>query len=256
VSLRLIRELHARLMAGVRGERATSGEFRRTQNWIGRPGCTLNEAEFVPPVVPEMQEALGEFEKYLHSVCPYPPLIRVGLIHYQFEAIHPFVDGNGRIGRLLISLLLVNWNLLLLPLLYLSAFFERHRQDYYDLLLALSERGAWHGWLLFLLRGVAEQARDAISRAKQLQDLQVEWRQRLTQTRVSALLLRLADELFQVPAITIPQVQKLLGVTHRSASQMVERLVAAKILRPIPGQARNRQFVAQEILDVLSEGRQ
>jgi len=256
VSLRLIRELHARLMAGVRGERATPGEFRRSQNWIGRPGCTLNEAEFVPPVVPEMQEALGEFEKYLHSVCPYPPLIRVGLIHYQFEAIHPFVDGNGRIGRLLISLLLVNWNLLPLPLLYLSAFFERHRQDYYDLLLALSERGAWHGWLLFLLRGVAEQARDAISRAKQLQDLQVEWRQRLTQTRVSALLLRLADELFQVPAITIPQVQKLLGVTHRSASQMVERLVAAKILRPIPGQARNRQFVAQEILDVLSEGRQ
>jgi Fic family protein len=254
VSLRLIRELHERLMTGVRGDRATPGEFRRSQNWIGRPGCTLSEADFVPPPVPDMQEALNELEKYLHYDCPYPPLVRIGLIHYQFEAIHPFLDGNGRIGRLLISLLLVHWNLLPLPLLYLSAFFERHRQDYYDLLLAVSKRGAWREWLLFFLRGVKEQARDAIARAKRLQDLQLEWRQRLQATpRTSALLLQLVDELFQVPAITIPQVQKMLNVTHRAANQMVTRLVQESILRPVPGQARNRQFLAQQILDVLSE---
>jgi Fic family protein len=186
--------------------------------------------------------------------CLYPPLVRIGLIHYQFEAIHPFLDGNGRIGRLLISLLLVSWNLLPLPLLYLSVFFERHRQNYYDLLLAVSKRGAWREWLVFFLRGVQEQARDAIARAKRLQDLQREWRQRLQATpRTSALLLQLVDELFQVPAITVPQVQKMLNVTHRAANQMVTRLVRESILHPVPGQSRNRQFLAQPILEVLSE---
>jgi cell filamentation protein, protein adenylyltransferase len=254
VSLRLIRELHERLMTGVRGDRATLGEFRRSQNWIGRPNCTLNEAEFIPPPAPEMQEALYALESYLHRDCLYPPLVRIGLIHYQFEAIHPFLDGNGRIGRLLISLLLVSWNLLPLPLLHLSAFFERQRQDYYDLLLAVGKRGAWREWLVFFLRGVREQARDAIVRAKRLQDLQREWRQQLQATpRTSALLLQLVDELFQVPAITVPQVQKILNVTHRAANQMVTRLVRESILHPVPGQARNRQFLAQPILDVLSE---
>jgi Fic family protein len=254
VSLRLIRELHERLMTGVRGDRATPGEFRRSQNWIGRPGCTLNEAEFVPPPVPEMQEALHELEKYLHHDCPYPPLVRIGVIHYQFEAIHPFLDGNGRVGRLLISLLLVHWDLLPLPLLYLSAFFERQRQDYYDLLLAVSKRNAWREWLLFFLRGVKEQARDAVARARRLQDLQLEWRQRLQATpRTSALLLQLVDELFQTPAITVSRVQKLLNVTHRAANQMIARLVQKNILRPVPGQSRNRQFLAQQILDVLNE---
>jgi Fic family protein len=143
ISLRLVRELHEHLLKGVRGERATPGEFRHSQNWIGKPRCTLNDADYIPPPVPEMNDALDAFEKYLHSGNDHPPLVRLALIHYQFEAIHPFLDGNGRIGRLLLSLLLVNWKLLPLPLLYLSAFFERHRQDYYDLLLAISERGAW-----------------------------------------------------------------------------------------------------------------
>ena len=174
------------------------------------------------------------------------------LIHYQFEAIHPFLDGNGRIGRLLISLLLVNLNLLPLPLLYLSAYFEQHRNDYYDLLLAVSERGAWRGWIMFFLRGVADQARDAIIRSKRLQDLQQEWRQRLQATpRTSARLLRLVDEVFLSPAVTITQIQKMLGVTHRAANQMVERLVREDILSPGPEQARNRQFFAREILDIL-----
>jgi len=212
VSLRLLRELHARLMEGVRGEHATPGEFRRSQNWIGRPGCTIQDAEFVPPPVPEMQEALDAFEKYLHVEDNYPPLIRLAFIHYQFETIHPFLDGNGRIGRLAITLLLVNWDLLPLPLLYLSAFFEKHRQGYYDLLLGVSRQGAWPRWVEFFLRGVAEQARDAGQRAKRLQDLQEEWRARLAQKRSPGLLFRLADSLFETPILTIPQAQSLLGV--------------------------------------------
>ncbi len=253
VSLRLIRELHEKLMAGVRGEHATPGEFRRTQNWIGPPGCTLNEATFVPPPPADMHEALDALEKYLHREDVYPPLLRLGLVHYQFEAIHPFVDGNGRIGRLLLSLLLVQWDLLPLPLLYLSAYFHRHRQAYYERLLRVSERGAWRDWLLYFLRGVAEQAKDALTRARRLQDLQVSWRSRLTQARTSALALRLADGLFTTPILTIPQAQRMLNVTYPSAQKNVERLVQAGILRLISEGSYSRTYAAQEILDVIHE---
>jgi len=253
VSLRLMRELHGRLMQGVRGGHATPGEFRRSQNWIGRPGCSLNEAEYVPPPPDEMLAALDAFEKYLHAEEEQPRLVQLAFIHQQFEAIHPFLDGNGRIGRLLISLLLVEWGLLPLPLLYLSAYFEPHRQAYYDLLLAVNTEGAWRAWVLFFLRGIAEQARDAGARAKRLQDLQAEWRTRLTDARSSVLLLRLTDELFKVPVITLPQAQRILSVTHRSATVIVERLVAEGILHPVTGRVRNRQFVAQAILDVAGD---
>jgi len=253
VSLRLIRELHEHLMAGVRGEKATPGEFRRSQNWIGRPGCTLDDADYVPPPVPDMQQSLDAFEKYLHSGNDYPPLVRLALIHYQFEAIHPFLDGNGRIGRLLISHLLVTWNLLPMPLLYLSAYFERFHQDYYDKLLAISERAAWSDWLLFFLQGVAEQAQDAIARAKRLQDLQHEWREKLTQARASALLLRLADSLFQSPVITIPQAQRLLDVTYRSAQLNVEKLIEAGILQQVGEASYGKAFSAQAVIDLVSE---
>ncbi len=254
VSLRLIREVHAHLMEGVRGEQATPGEFRRTQNWIGTPGCTLNEATYVPPPVEEMHAALDAFEKYLHTEDALPPLVRLALVHYQFEAIHPFVDGNGRIGRLLLSLLLVHWNLLPLPLLYLSAFFEKHRQAYYDLLLAVSARSAWHEWIEFFLRGVAEQARDAVLRMKQLQDLRAEWHERLAKTRASALQLRLADRLFESPVITIPQARDYLKITYRSAQKNVEKLVAAKILHPLGSATYGRMFIASEIVQIIGGG--
>ena len=253
VSLRLIRELHERLLAGVRGEHATPGEFRRTQNWIGPPGCTLNESVFVPPPVPQMHEALSALEKYLHSDDLYPPLVRLALVHYQFEAIHPFVDGNGRIGRLLITLLLVQWQLLPLPLLYLSAYFYRYRQEYYDLLLGVSERGAWRDWILFFLRGVAEQAQDAIARARHLQDLREEWRRRLSQARTSALTLRLVDLLFTNPVLTVPQVQKWLGMTYPGAKQIVERLIQAGILEPVGDTSYRKEYQAAEILNTLAE---
>ncbi len=253
VSLRLIRELHERLMEEVRGEHATPGEFRRSQNWIGHPGCTLNEAEFVPPPVREMHKALGAFEKYIYSGDDYPPLVRLALIHYQFEAIHPFLDGNGRIGRLLISLLLVHWELLPLPLLYLSAFFDRRRDEYYDLLLAVSERGAWREWVEFFLRGVAEQALDAIARAKRLQDLQSEWHARLTQARASTLLLRLVDSLFTSPVLTIPQAQDLLDVTYPTAQRNIQKLVDAGILQQVGESSYGKTFVAEKILQAISE---
>jgi Fic family protein len=250
ISLRLIRELHEHLMEGVRGERATPGEFRRTQNWIGRPGCTLNEAEFVPPPVIKMHKALDAFEKYLHSKDPYPPLARLAFIHYQFEAIHPFLDGNGRIGRLLLSLLLVSWNLLPLPLLHLSAFFEQHRQDYYNLLLAVSEQGAWREWVIFFLRGVAEQARDACIRAKQLQDLQTEWRRKLQQARVSGLVVGIADFLLERPILSASEVQKKFGVSHPAAIRALRRLEEMQILQEVTGKERNRLYLAKEIIKI------
>ena len=253
VSTRLMRELHERLLRGVRGEHATPGEFRRSQNWIGRQNCTLNEAEYVPPPVAEMQEALAALEGYLHAESSeHPALVRLAFIHYQFEAIHPFIDGNGRIGRLLLSLLLVNWALLPLPLLYLSAYFERDRQRYYDLLMAVSRRGAWHEWTLYFLQGVIEQSQDAAARAKRLQDLQQKWRESLAQGRASALLPKLADSLFASPILTIPQAQRLLDVTYHSAQRNVEKLVEAGILRPVGESAGGKAFVADEILGIIT----
>jgi Fic family protein len=251
VSLRLMRELHERLMAGVRGGAATPGEFRHSQNWIGQPGCTLAQADFVPPPPAEMQGALSDLEEYLHRDDGYPLLMRLAFVHYQFEAIHPFLDGNGRIGRLLLSLLSVHWGLLPLPLLYLSGYFESHRSDYYGLLAAVSERGAWRDWLLFFLRGVAEQARDANARAKRLQDLQIEWRRQLLEERSAGLLLRLVESLFKNPMLTVPQAQLLLGVTHRSAQHSVDKLVQVGILRPAGKSVRARVYVAPAIVDTV-----
>ncbi len=252
VSLRLIRELHDRLMRGVCGEHATPGEFRRSQNWIGRPGCSLNEAEYVPPPPAEMLAALDAFEKYLHTDDVQPRLVRLAFIHQQFEAIHPFLDGNGRIGRLLISLLLVEWGLLPLPLLYLSAYFEQERRSYYDLLWRVNADGDWRSWALFFLHGVAEQARDASARAKRLQDLQAEWRTHIMHERAPALTLVLIDELFRSPMVTIPHVAKLLGVTYHSAQRHVERLLHAGILTQVSDQSAGKLFSAREILEITT----
>jgi Fic family protein len=250
VSLRLIREVHERLMKGVRGGHATPGEFRTRQNWIGAPNCTLNEASFVPPPVEEMQAALGVLEHYLHDEDQTPPLARLAYIHYQFEAIHPFIDGNGRIGRLLIILLLVHWNLMPIPLLYLSAYFERNRSQYYDLLMAVSQRSAWREWLVFFLRGVQEQSFDAAQRGKQLQDLQADWQKRLAGVR-SARALLLTNSLFEIPYVTIPQAAKLLNVTYQTADSSIKRLVDAGILKKIGKDSYNKTFAAADILKII-----
>jgi len=252
VCLPFMQELHERLMAGARGAQRAPGQFRRVQVIIG-PSNRLSDATFVPAALPQMQPALNELEKYLHSDDPNPPLVRLALIHYQFEAIHPFLDGNGRIGRLLIPLLMVNWGLLPSPLLYLSAYFEQHRPEYYDHLLAVSQRGAWREWIVFFLRGVTEQAQDAISRAKRLQDLQLRWRHALIQTRTSAFQLQLLDSLFQTPVLTIPQAQTLLNTTYKSAKLNVEKLTEIGILQQVDESTYAKSFAAMDILRIMEQ---
>jgi Fic family protein len=249
--LRLIRELHERLLQNVRGEDRRPGEFRTCQNFIGKRGQTPKEARFVPPPVTEMMTALHDLERFVANPGPIPVLVQLALVHYQFETIHPFMDGNGRVGRLLISLLLCERGGLPGPLLYLSAFLERHRDEYVDQLLRVSQTGAWEGWLSFFLRGVAEQARDAIQRSQRLLDLRENYRKKLAATRASALSLTLVDALFELVAITIPKAGRLLEVTPRSAQQNVEKLEKFGIVREVTGRQRNRVYLADEILGAL-----
>jgi len=253
VSSRLMKELHERLMRGTRGEHLTPGEFRRSQNWIGPPGCSLNDATFVPSPVAEMKEALSDLERYIHAESNMPPLVRMALIHYQFEAIHPFLDGNGRIGRLLITLLLCAEGLLPQPLLYLSAFFERHRSEYYRLLLEVSQRGNWLEWITFFLRGVSEQSVDALNRANQLQQLSLEYRETLHAKRSSATLLRMCDRLFKNPVFSPNSISKALDLTYVSAQKNIDKLVDAGILREITGRKRGRIYVAQQVMEILEK---
>jgi Fic family protein len=253
LSLRLIKEIHAILTKGVRGHAQASGEFRRSQNWIGPAGCTLMEATYVPPPPNELMPTLDSFEKYLHSPPDFPPLIRLSFIHYQFEAIHPFLDGNGRIGRLLITLLLCAENLLPQPLLYLSAYFEKYRKEYYERLLDVSQQGNWKDWVGFFLRGISSQSRDAIRRSDLLLDLWQKYRSDLQAARASALLLQLVDELFAFPAITNSIAAQKLSVTPRSAQLNIEKLLTAGILKEATGKQRNRVYVAPEIISIVEE---
>ena len=182
LSLRLMRELHERLMGGVRGDVAMPGEFRRSQNWIGRPGSTLTDATYVPPSPDELMPCLAALEDFLHDRT-FPPLVHAALVHAQFEAIHPFLDGNGRVGRLLITLLLVERDVLPSPLLYLSAYFEQMRQEYYARLLGITERGEWEEWLVYFLDGVAVQSADAVERIQGIDTLLAGWKAELAQER-------------------------------------------------------------------------
>jgi len=252
MSLRLVREAHARLMEGVRGGRAMPGEFRDRQNYIGSDQDDVYNASYVPPPVSEMVPALDALERYINRVeDQYPPLVRLAFVHYQFEAIHPFIDGNGRMGRLLITLLLVDWGLLPLPLLYLSAYFDRHRDRYCDLLQAVSEYGSWREWVDFFLDGVTQQANDANQRIKEIEDLQTDWEHRLSGLGRSTASLRLAHSLLAAPILTIPQAQKLLGVTYPAAQKSVERLAQAGILRPVGEVRYGRAYMAEELLSIL-----
>ena len=253
ISLRLIHELHSRLMDNVRGEHLAPGEFRRSQNWIGPAGCKLQNAPYVPPPVQDMLTALNQLETFVHTPSELPGLVRVALIHYQFEAIHPFLDSNGRIGRLLIILLLYDWGLLQQPLLFLSAYFEANRQEYYDRLLAVSQQGKWEDWLRFFLSGVSVQSMATIQRITQLQALYNGYVEQLKIERAAERLIETLDVLFERPIVTIRQIEAALGVPYRSASRYVEKLVQMEILREITGQARNRIFRANEILLAIED---
>lgn len=251
LSLSLLREAHAILMHGVRGGYPTPGEFRTSQNWIGRPGAVIENATFVPPPPERMWETLDAFEKHLHARSELPPLLNIAAIHYQFEAIHPFLDGNGRVGRLLVILLLVEWGLLRAPLLDLSAYIEPRRDQYYDGLLRVSTQGDWKGWFAFFLEVVEHQAGDARLRATRLHDLRERMRSQVTTPRGSGLPTLLVDALFDLPMLTIKRAQGVLGVTPRAAAMNIERLVAAGILRELEARGRQRWFRADEIMSAV-----
>jgi len=251
VSLRLIREIHAKLLEDVRGGNLAPGKFRSTQNWIGPSGSTLDNATYVPPPVDEMQSALNALEKFIHTDTDIPPVARAGMIHYQFEAIHPFLDGNGRVGRLLVSLLLYEWELLPQPLLNLSAYFEHYRQEYYDRLLAVSQRGTWEEWLLFFCRGIGAQAQDSIVRMARLQGIREKYDSVVQVDRNPKRMALVIDFLFARPIFTNRQLASELNIPFKSAGEYIEKLVKAGILRETTGYARNRVFRANEIFQAL-----
>jgi Fic family protein len=254
VSTRLISELHAVLMEGVaptRGAQFRPGEFKIDQNWIG--ARLIQNARFIPPPPLEATIALSDLEKYVHSGDDDLPLIiKIAMIHYQFEAIHPFPDGNGRIGRLLIPLILCDKGMLSQPLLYLSPYFERNYNEYIDRLYAVSSLGQWEAWIEFFLKGVEESCRGAILRAHALQDLHQKYRERIQAARSSALLGRVIDALFDIPAVNIPFTALHLGITYHAAQNNIQRLVELGILSE-HGHRRPKWYFADEIVAVAYE---
>lgn len=248
LSLRLVREIHGHLMQGVRGEKATPGEFRHTQNWIGPAGCTPTTAAFVPPPVLEMEEALSDWEKFLHVRNMVPDLIQCALMHVQFESIHPFLNGNGRVGRLLITFFLLERKRLSQPLLYLSAYIDSHKSDYYDLLQRVRTHGDWNAWLRFFLQGVTEVATAAGQQAKELHRLREEYRALLRDKPNAQIVL---DELFFNPYMSISRAGKVLDKTHPTAKAAITVLEENNILKEVTGRQWGKFYVSQPILDAL-----
>jgi Fic family protein len=251
LSLRLVKEIHARLMKGVRGGHATPGEFRRSQNWIGPAGCTLAGATYVPPPPSELMDCLGDWEKFLHQRA-LPSLVQVALAHYQFEAIHPFLDGNGRVGRLVITLFLMERRVLPTPLLYLSAFFEATRDEYYRRLRGVTERGEWLEWLEYFLNGVARQSEDAVARAERINGHLAAWRSQVAGLSSSAPS-RLLDLIAANPFITVNKAAGDLGVAFTTAQRGVNKLEELGILTQVGGARRDRVYCAKTLLDILEE---
>lgn len=252
LSLRLVRELHEKLTTGVRGHYAAPGEFRRTQNWIGRPGDTLAQASFVPPPPDTLGQHLSDWEKFLHDRM-LPPLVHAALAHYQFETIHPFLDGNGRVGRLLITLELCEREVLPVPLLYLSAFFEATRSEYYSGLRGVTEKGNWEGWLQYFLNGVARQSEDALSRAERINGLLAGWRASLAGNSGAKVALRVVDLLGGNPFVTARSVEKKLAVAYNTATRALSQLEKGAIVKEVTGARRDRVYCAKSLLDILEE---
>lgn len=253
LSIRLLNGAHQRLMRGVRGADKLPGEVRRSQNWIGgsRPG----NAAYVPPPPHALGEVLGAFEKYIHADDTLPPLVRAGLLHVQFETIHPYLDGNGRIGRLLVTLLLEHWKLLTKPVLYLSLFFKRHRGDYYRRLDAVRIDGDWEGWLDFFLDGIATIANEAVASARELFVLVAADRARvLAHEGMSVMALRLFELLPRHPVVTVASVMKLVGTTKPTAGRAIDLLVAAGVVVETTGKKRDRSFAYRAYFDRLKVG--
>jgi len=255
LSVRLIREIHAELLKGVRGSLLTPGELRRSQNWIGPGGCTLMDAAFVPPPPEEVPAALGDLERFLHAETDLPALLQIGLAHVQFETIHPFLDGNGRVGRLLITFYLCEKRILLKPVLYLSHFFKRHRAAYYEHLQAVRDTGDWERWLVFFLRGVIEVSEQATDTARRILALREEHRAAVTSklARAAANGHRVLEHLYERPIVSVADIQKLLGSSYPVAGNIVDRLASLGILREITGYRRNRLYRYESYIQLFSE---
>jgi Fic family protein len=256
VSVRLIRGIHADLLRGARGSHLTPGELRRSQNWIGPAGCTLAEATYVPPPPGDVPGSLGALEKFLHDDSGLPLLAQVGLAHAQFETIHPFLDGNGRVGRLLITLLLCERGVLNQPVLYLSHYFKRHRQEYYDRLQAVRDRGEFEAWLAFFLRGIAEVSVESAATARRILELREAHRRVITERlgRAAGNGHRVLDRLYEQPIASVKDVETLLGTTYAGANQIVQRLAELGILREFTGQARHRRFRYDAYVELFEGG--
>src|SRR5947207_4417178 len=255
VSVRLIREIHAELLHGVRGGRLQPGALRTSQNWIGPAGCTLTTATFVPPPHQAVPEALGDLETFLHAHDELPPLVKIALAHVQFETVHPFLDGNGRVGRLLITFLLTERGVLHKPVLYLSHFFKQHRQEYYEHLQAVRDRGAWEEWLGFFLRGVIGVAVEAADTARRILQLREQHRAAITAQlgRAAGNGHKVLESLFDRPIIAVGDVQKMTGTTYAAANSLVARLVKLGVLSEMTGYARNRRFRYASYIALFSD---
>lgn len=248
LSLRLVRELHEKLLHGVRVETAAPGHFRRSQNWIGPPGCTPANAHYVPPPVEQMKQALSDWERFMHRRDELPDLIQCALVHEHFEAIHPFLDGNGRVGRLLITLFLIERERLTQPLLYLSEYIERERSGYYECLQRIRSHGDWNGWLQYFLVGVHWSARRAARQARELMDLREDMRRRVSESPKA---LALIDELFANPHINVARVKRLLGVSDPTARAALAELQHAGLVQETTGRSWGRQYLARGVLKAI-----
>lgn len=253
LSLRLLREIHQVLLSSGRGSRRNPGEFRSTQNWIGPTGSALMDAVYVPPSVPDMKEALGDLEKYLHSEEEIPPLIRIALIHAQFETIHPFLDGNGRMGRLLITFWLCQQRILSQPLLYISYYFKKNRTEYYDRLMTVRNTGDWEQWIKFFLRGIAETSEEAVSTAKEILILKKTCEDMIAKNNNNYR--QLLELLFNEPVVDKQLVADSLSVSQPTASRLVDHFCDLGILTDIrPDNKRYKKYVFSSYLAILSRG--
>lgn len=248
LSLRLVREIHAKLMTGVRGDKAIPGEFRRSQNWIGATGSTPATATYVPPPAENLTECLGDWEKFLHQRDAMPDLVQCALMHEQFEAIHPFLDGNGRVGRLLITLFLIERGRLSQPLLYLSDYIDEHRQDYYDLLQRVRTHGDWDSWLRYFIHGVQVTAADAVKRTSHVIELREKFRNRVSDKPKA---LALVDQLFTNPYLTVARVQEVLKISNPTARKLIDLLVERKLIAQMGKRRWAKLYLSRAVLEAI-----
>jgi len=255
MSLRLIKEIHGVLMEGTRGGDKAPGEFRKTQNWIGTLGSTLKDMRYIPPPPHEVVRMMGDLEQYIHKARKLPMLIDCGLVHYQFESIHPFLDGNGRVGRLLITFYLYFREVLHRPLLYLSYYFKNNRQEYYDRLSMVRDKGDFEQWIAFFLKGVMETADSAVETSRKILELQTKHRNLLWKKKLSSpLAVGILERLFQKPYVSVNDVAKEFSISFQAASNLVSQLEGAGILQEITGKKRDKRFIYGEYITILSEG--